>query len=46
MRPSDQVILDEIELYEMLHISKRHAADLRSEGKLIYAKEGGRHYYN
>jgi hypothetical protein len=44
-RPPDQVILDEVELCEMLHISKRHAADLRAEGKLRYAKDGGKLYY-
>ena len=44
-RPPDQVILDEVELCEMLHISKRHAADLRAEGKLMYAKDGGKLYY-
>ena len=44
-RPPDQVILDETDLCEMLHISKRHAADLRAEGKLRYAKDGGKLYY-
>ena len=44
-RSPDQVILDETELCEMLHISKRHAADLRAEGKLRYAKDGGKLYY-
>ena len=44
-RPPDQVILDEVALCEMLHISKRHAADLRAEGKLKYAKDGGKLYY-
>jgi hypothetical protein len=44
-RPPDQVILDEVALCEMLHISKRHAADLRAEGKLRYAKDGGKLYY-
>lgn len=44
-RPPDQVILGEVELCQMLHISKRHAADLRAEGKLRYAKDGGKLYY-
>ena len=44
-RSPDQVILDETDLCEMLHISKRHAADLRAEGKLRYAKDGGKLYY-
>jgi hypothetical protein len=44
-RPPDQVILDEVALCEMLHISKRHAADLRAESKLRYAKDGGKLYY-
>ncbi len=44
-RPPDQVILDEVALCEMLHISKRHAADLRAERKLKYAKDGGKLYY-
>lgn len=28
-RPADQVIIDELELSNMLHISKKHAADFR-----------------
>jgi hypothetical protein len=44
-RPADQVIIDEVELCGMLHISKRHAADLRKEGKIQYSKDGGKLYY-
>jgi hypothetical protein len=44
-KPPDQIILDETDLCNMLHISKRHAADLRKEGKLKYAKDGGKIYY-
>ena len=44
-RPADQVIIDEVEMCSMLHISKRHAADLRKEGKIQYAKDGGKLFY-
>jgi hypothetical protein len=44
-RSADQVILDETEFCEKLHISKRHAADLRREGKIKYSKDGGKIYY-
>ncbi len=44
-KPADQIILDETDLCNMLHISKRHAADLRKEGKLKFAKDGGKIYY-
>jgi hypothetical protein len=39
-RPADQV-----ELCSILHISKRHAADLRKEGKIRYSKDGGKLFY-
>lgn len=44
-RPADQVIIDEVELCNILHISKRHAADLRKEGKIEYSKDGGKLFY-
>ncbi|MEY4281035.1 MAG: Helix-turn-helix domain [Bacteroidota bacterium] len=44
-KPADQLILDETDFCNMLHISKRHAADLRREGKIKYAKDGGKIYY-
>ena len=44
-RPADQVILDETDLCALLHISKRHAADLRREGKIRYSKDGGKLFY-
>jgi hypothetical protein len=44
-RPPEEIILDETDLCELLHISKRHAADLRKEGILIYSKIGGKLYY-
>jgi len=44
-RPADQVIIDEVELCSILHISKRHAADLRKEGKIRYSKDGGKLFY-
>ena len=44
-KPADQIILDETDLCNMLHISKRHAADLRKEGKLKFAIDGGMIYY-
>ena len=44
-RPPEEIILDETQLCELLHISKRHAADLRKEGILKYSKVGGKIYY-
>jgi hypothetical protein len=44
-RPPEEIILDETDICELLHISKRHAADLRKEGTLIYSKIGGKLYY-
>lgn len=44
-RPPDEVILDEVDLCNTLKISKRHAADLRREGLIRYAKSGGKLYY-
>jgi len=44
-RPPDQIILDEVDFCQFLKISKRHAADLRSEGKVSYSKIGGKLYY-
>ena len=44
-RPPEEIILDETQLCELLHISKRHAADLRKEGILKYSKIGGKIYY-
>ncbi len=44
-RPPEEIILDETDLCNLLHISKRHAADLRKEGILRYSKIGGKLYY-
>jgi hypothetical protein len=44
-RPPEEIILDETDLCELLHISKRHAADLRKEGVLKYSKVGGKLFY-
>lgn len=44
-RPPDEIILDETDICNLLHISKRHAADLRKEGKIKYSKDGGKIYY-
>jgi len=44
-RPPEEIILDETQLCELLHISKRHAADLRKEGIIKYSKVGGKLYY-
>ena len=41
----ETIILDETDLCNLLHISKRHAIDLRKEGKIRYAKDGGKIYY-
>jgi len=44
-RDPETIILDETDLCKLLHISKRHAIDLRKEGKIRYAKDGGKIYY-
>ena len=44
-RPADEIVIDEVEMCSMLHISKRHAADLRREGKIQYSKDGGKLFY-
>ena len=45
LRPPHEVILDDLQFQEMLHISKRHAAFLREERKITYSKPSGKIYY-
>lgn len=40
-----QVILDDVDLRNLLKISKRKAAYLRSERKIAFSKDGGKIYY-
>lgn len=44
-RPPNEVILDEVAFCDLLHISKRHAANLRAKKLITYSKLGGRIYY-
>lgn len=44
-RPPNEIILDESEFCELLHISKRHAANLRANRMITYSKSGGKIYY-
>jgi hypothetical protein len=44
-RPANEVILDELSFCELLHISKRHSANLRATCAITYSKAGGKLYY-
>jgi len=44
-RPPNEVILDETDFCNLLHISKRHAANLRANRMITYSKSGGKIYY-
>ena len=44
-RPSNEVIMDEVDFCEFLKISKRHAANLRAKRNITYSKSGGKIYY-
>ena len=44
-RPPNEVILDETDFCSLLHISKRHAANLRANRLITYSKSGGKIYY-
>lgn len=44
-RDPEFVFFDERGLCDELNISKRHARDLRLEGKIRYSKDGGKLYY-
>ncbi len=44
-RPANEVILDDLSFCELLHISKRHSANLRASGAITYSKAGGKIYY-
>jgi len=45
MRPADEVIHDDVDLRNILKISKRQAAKLRAEKRITYFKSGGKIYY-
>jgi predicted TIM-barrel fold metal-dependent hydrolase len=44
-RPPDQIILDDVQLREMLKMSKRSTAYLREKGLITYSKVGSKIYY-
>ena len=44
-RPANEVILDDARFCELMHISKRHSANLRSTCAITYSKAGGKIYY-
>ena len=45
VRPPDQVLLDDVELREMLKMSKRSTGYLREKGLITYTKIGSKIYY-
>lgn len=45
VRPPDQIILDDVQLREMLKMSKRSTAYLREKGLITYSKIGSKIYY-
>ncbi len=45
LRPANEVILDDIELQQMLFISKRTAATLREQRLITFHKSAGKIYY-
>ena len=45
VRPPDQIILDDVQLREMLKMSKRSTAYLREKGLITYSKIGAKIYY-
>ena len=44
-RPPEQVLLDDVELRQLLKVSKRTTAYLREKGLITYSKLGGKIYY-
>lgn len=44
-QPPDRVILDDVDLRNILKISKRKTASLRSEKKITFSKDAGKIYY-
>jgi len=44
-RPPEQVLLDDVELRQLLKVSKRTTAYLREKGLITYSKVGGKIYY-
>lgn len=44
-RPPDQIILDDVQLREILKMSKRSTAYLREKGLITYSKVGSKIYY-
>jgi hypothetical protein len=45
MRPANEVILDDVELCALLHMSKRKSAQWREQRQLPFHKLGGKIYY-
>lgn len=44
-RPADEVILDDVDLRQMLKVSKRTTANWREIRQITYSKLGGKIYY-
>jgi hypothetical protein len=44
-RPPEQVLLDDVELRQLLKVSKRTTAYLREKELITYSKLGGKIYY-
>ena len=44
-RPSEQIILDDVDLQNFLKCSRRKTAELREKGSITYMKPEGRVYY-
>jgi hypothetical protein len=44
-RPPDHVILDDVDLRNMLKVSRRTSAYWRGRGEITYSKLGGKIYY-
>jgi hypothetical protein len=45
IRPASEVILDDVDVRQVLKISKRQAAKLRAERLITYFKNSGKIYY-
>mgnify|MGYP000894114008 CR=1 FL=1 len=44
-RPADQIILDDVDLCNLLKLSKRTTAELRAQRQIVFYKCGGRILY-
>jgi hypothetical protein len=44
-RPASEIILDDVDLCKLLHISKRTSAEYRAKSMIVYYKLGGKVFY-